>query len=161
MQIQKNKVATFFYQLREADGPTLENNQNQMPLAYLHGHGNLLPGLESALENLAPGESVTVTLSPDQAYGARRDNLTQRVPIKHLLSQHKRLQPGMVVKVQTAQGARNGQVVKAGKFMVDIDFNHPFAGKTLIFDVTVDQVRDATPEELSHGHAHGAGGHHH
>ncbi len=161
MKIEKNKVATFVYQLSEHGGEPLESNNQEMPLAYLHGHGNLLPALESALEGLQAGDSKTVTLPPEDAYGPRRDNLTQRVPVKHLLSKHKRLQPGTLVKVQTEKGPANARVVKSGKFMVDVDFNHPFAGKTLVFDVTVDSVRDATEEELAHRHAHGAGGHHH
>lgn len=161
MQVAKDKVVTLHYQLSEGNGEVLESNRGQIPLAYLHGHRNLLIGLEEALTGMSIGESKKVTLEPEQAYGIRKENLTQRVPVKHLLSKHKRLQPGSVVRVQTGEGPAAGTVVKVGKFMIDVDFNHPFAGKTLVFDVTVEQVRDASEEELKHGHAHGAGGHHH
>lgn len=161
MQIEKNKVVTFYYQLKDQDGPELESNTGQMPIAYLHGHGNLLTGLEEALAGLSLGDSSTITLAPEKAYGQPRPNAKQRVPIKHLIGKHKRLLPGMLVKVQTESGPSSATIIKVGKFNVDLDFNHPFAGKTLIFDVTIEGVRDATEEELAHGHAHGVGGHHH
>lgn len=161
MQIQPDTVATIFYRLHEADGAVLEDNAGQIPLAYLHGRGNLLQALEAALEGKSEGDSLSVTLSPEQAYGPILPNSTKRVPIKHLLSKHKRLLAGSLVKIQTERGPIDARVVKVGKFNVDVDFNHPFAGKTLIFDITVDKVRPATPDELSHGHAHGPGGHHH
>lgn len=161
MQIAKDTVVSLFYVLSDSEGAELEQNREQIPLAYLHGHQNILPALEEALTGLAAGDSKTVTLPPERAYGSRRENTVQRVPIKHLLSKHKRLPPGTLVKVQTEKGAADGTVVKSGKFMVDVDFNHPFAGKTLRFDVTIDSVREASAEELAHGHAHGVGGHHH
>lgn len=161
MQIAKDTVVTLFYKLSEDTGSPLEQNESGIPLAYLHGHQNILPALEDALTGLQAGEQKIVLLPPEQAYGPRRDNTVQRVPIKHLLSKHKRLPPGTLVKVQTEQGTADGTVVKSGKFVVDVDFNHPFAGKTLRFDVTIDSVRNATPGELAHGHAHGVGGHHH
>lgn len=161
MEISHNHVVTLFYQLSDETGKELESNQNEVPLAYLHGAGNLLAGLEQALEGKQAGDNVTVTLPPEQAYGPLKDNATKRVPIKHLAGKYKRLLPGMLVKVQTDQGVVNGSIVKAGKFMVDVDFNHPFAGKSLTFNVRIDQVREATAEEIAHGHAHGAGGHHH
>lgn len=161
MQIANDTVVTLFYKLSEDTGDHLEQNDGGIPLAYLHGHQNILPGLEEALTGLQAGAQTTVILPPEKAYGQRRDNTVQRVPIKHLLSKHKRLPPGTLVKVQTEKGTADGTVVKSGKFVVDVDFNHPFAGKTLRFDVTIDSVREATPEELAHGHAHGMGGHHH
>ena len=161
MQIEKDSVVTFFYQLSEENGVALEDNKGAIPMAYLHGHNNLLPALEEALEGLKAGDTVDVTLPPEKAYGQPVKDAEQRIPVKHLISKHKRLLPGMLVKVQTENGQRDGKVIKAGKFMVNIDFNHPFSGKTLVFNVSVDEVRAATSEELSHGHAHGAGGHHH
>lgn len=161
MEIAKDTVVTLFYALSEDNGVPLENNQDGIPLAYLHGHQNILPGLEEALAGLQDGDKKVVILTPEQAYGPRRENTVQRVPIKHLLSKHKRLPAGTLVKVQTEKGTADGTVVKAGKFVVDVDFNHPFAGKILRFDVTIDSVRAATAEELAHGHAHGKGGHHH
>lgn len=161
MQISTDTVVTLFYVLSDAGGAQLEQNSDGIPLAYLHGHQNILPGLEEALSGLQAGDKTTVTLPPEKAYGPRRENTVQRVPIKHLQSRHKRLPPGTLVKVQTEKGAADGTVVKAGKFVVDVDFNHPFAGKTLRFDVTIKSVRAATDEEIAHGHAHGEGGHHH
>lgn len=161
MRIEQNKVVTFNYRLREEGGPELENNYDTVPMVYLHGHGNLLAGLEDALSGLAVGESKTITLPPEQAYGQRRENANQRIPIKHIASKHKRLLPGMLIKVSTENGLMNAKVVKPGKFMVEVDTNHPFAGKTLVFDVTITEVRDATAEEIAHRHVHGPGGHHH
>lgn len=161
MQIEKDKVVTFHYQLSELGGPELENNKGELPMAYLHGHNNLLPALEEALVDLSEGDNKEITLPPEQAYGQPVANAEQRIPIKHLISKYKRLMPGMLVKVQTENGQRDGKVIKAGKFMVNIDFNHPFAGKTLVFNVTIDSIREATSDELSHGHSHGLGGHHH
>lgn len=122
---------------------------------YLHGHDNLLRGLETALEGKSVGEAFSVTLEPERAYGYRRDNAIQRIPIKHLLTRAKRYQPGMVVKVETNRGPRNVTIVKVGKFNVDVDTNHPFAGKTITFDIVVENTRDPQPDELAHRHAHG------
>ncbi len=83
------------------------------------------------------------------------------MPIKHLASKHRRLLPGTHVKLNTEQGVVDASVIKAGKFMVNLDLNHPFAGKSLVFDVEISSVRDATEEEIAHGHAHGDGGHQH
>lgn len=161
MQIQKDAVVTFFYTLSELEGKQLEDNKDSVPMAYLHGHRNLLPALESALEGLQEGESKTIVLPPEQAYGKLDPSAQQRVPIKHLASKPKRLMPGVIVRIQTDNGVKTGTVIKAGKFVVDVDLNHPFAGKTLQFEVTVDSVREASTEEIAHGHAHGVGGHHH
>ena len=161
MKIAEGKVVTFLYRLSEKDGQEIENNYDTTPMSYLHGHGNLLSGLEQQLEGLESGAKTTVTLTPDQAYGSRKENSTQRVPIKHLVGKYKRILPGMLVKVNGERGVMTARVLKAGKFNVDLDLNHPFAGMTLIFDIEITEVREASPEELSHGHAHGAGGHHH
>lgn len=125
---------------------------------YLHGHKNLLPALEKQLEGKSIGDALTVTLRPDQAYGFRRDDAIQRVPIKHLLTKVRKYQPGMLVKVNTRQGPKDVTIVKVGKFNVDVDFNHPYAEKTLTFDIEIKGLRKATPEELSHHHAHGVNG---
>ena len=161
MKISKDKVITFFYSLKDLQGPELENNQGSVPMAYLHGYKNILPALEKEIEGMSEGESKEVTLSPENAYGLRNDNALQKVPIKHLAGKYKRLLPGMLVKVNTEKGLVNASVVKAGKFMVNLDMNHPFAGKTLVFSISIKSIREATAEEISHGHAHGEGGHHH
>ena len=161
MRIEKDKVVSFHYSLREEGGNTIESNTDTQPMLYLHGHRNILPGLEEALENKQEGDSVEVTLPPEKAYGMPKENAIQKVPIKHLVSKHKRLLPGTIVKVNTEQGAVDASVVKSGKFMVTLDMNHPFAGKTLIFDITIQAIRDASSDEIAHGHAHGVGGHQH
>lgn len=161
MKVENEKVVSFFYSLKEADGEQLETSEQGIPMTYLHGYNNILAGLEDAMEGLSEGETKTIVLPPEEAYGPRKEDSTQRVPIKHLVGKPKRLQKGLLVKVNTAQGTVNGRIIKVGKFNIDVDMNHPFAGKTLQFDVEVQEIRDATPEEISHGHAHGPGGHHH
>ena len=160
MQIEKDKVVQFSYKLSDEAGELLEASDAGHPVAYLHGHNNMLGGLEKALEGKVQGENFSVTLVPAEAYGERREDTEQRVPVKHLQGA-KKWKPGMIAAVQTEQGQRQVTVVKAGKFMVTVDTNHPFAGKTLSFDIDVQDVRDATSEEVAHGHAHGVGGHHH
>lgn len=160
MQIEKNKVVQFTYKLSDEAGQLLEASEDGQPVAYLHGHNNMLPGLENKLEGRSAGESFEITLAPADAYGERREDSEQRVPVKHLQGA-KKWKPGMIATVQTDQGARQVTVVKLGKFMVTVDTNHPFAGKTLNFDINILDVRDATDEEVAHGHAHGVGGHQH
>lgn len=161
MKIEKDKVVSLRYQLSEEGGKELENNGEGVPMAYLHGYNNLLPALEEQLEGLETGTSKSITLQAHEAYGPRKENALQRVPIKHLLGKYKRLLPGMVVKVNTEQGAKNASVIKAGKFNVDLDMNHPLAGKNLVFQIDVLDIREASDDERHHGHAHGPGGHHH
>lgn len=160
MQIERDKVASFHYRLSDEQGNELENSHNGDSVAFIQGHRNIIRGLEEAMEGRKASDSFSVTISPERAYGNRREGSQQRVPIKHLLDKGK-IKAGQVVSIQTEQGARQGTVIKVGKFNVDIDTNHPFAGKTLSFEVEVLDVRDASPEELSHGHAHGVGGHQH
>ena len=161
MKISKDCVVLFHYSLAEQGGELLESNHDGEAMAYLHGHNNILAGLEQAMEGLAEGDEASVVLQPEQAFGPVKANATQRIPVKHLASKHKRLSIGTLVKVNTEKGVVNGKVVKLGKFMIDVDFNHPFAGKTVQFDIKITHVRQASAEELAHGHAHGEGGHHH
>lgn len=157
MNIEKNKVVTFHYTLSDEGGEQLEDSRPDDPVTYLHGHQPMLQGLVDALEGKQEGDQFTVTLPPDQAYGERMQSETQRVPIKYILNKGK-LKPGMIVQVNTKNGARDATVVKVGRFNVDLDPNHPFAGKTLVFNVDVLSIRDAEAEELEHGHVHGEGG---
>ncbi len=164
MQISADKVVSFHYKLTDADGSALETSYEAEPTLYLHGHSNLLASLEATLEGKSVGDKVNVTLQPEDAYGPRRDGATQRIPIKHLQNHQSlknKLKPGAKVLVNTQNGPWEAIVLKVGKFNVDIDSNHPLAGKTITFDIEIIEVRDATQEELAHGHAHGAGGHHH
>jgi FKBP-type peptidyl-prolyl cis-trans isomerase SlyD len=168
MIIGDDCVVAFHYKLCEilADGSKsgwLEESTGRQPLLYLHGHSNVISGLEQAMSGKKAGDTLEITLAPEQAYGPRRSNSLLRVPIKHLHlpAGNKSLVPGTVVGVQTDRGVRSALVVKAGRFNVDIDTNHPFAGRTLHYQLEIVSVRAATPEEITHRHAHGEGGHHH
>ena len=160
MQIAKNTIARFHYTLSGEDGIGIEDSHTGEPISYLQGHGNILPALEEQLLGKVAGDTLIVALAPEQAYGLRHTNAVQRVPLKHIVHRGK-LQPGMVVGVQTEQGARQVTVLKVGKFNVDVDTNHPLAGRALNFAIEVLEVRAASEEEIAHGHAHGEGGHHH
>ena len=159
MTISSKKVVSFDYVLRDESGAELERSES--PMVYLHGANNLLRGLEEALAGHGEGDEVSVTLPPERAYGLRREDALQRVPIKHLLTKTKKYQPGQVVSVNAKDGRKEAVVVKVGRFNLDLHMNHPFSGKTLTFEVKVNSVRDSTAEELSHGHAHGPDGHNH
>lgn len=164
MVIDSNKVVTVHYRVSEPAQGVVEESDRDQPLVYLHGHGQMLRGVEDALAGKQAGEKVTVTLSPEKAYGVRQENAVQRVSINHVIRAGKkpaRPTPGSVIHVNTKEGPRAVVVIKAGLKSIDVDTNHPFAGKTLTFDLEVIDVRDATPEELEHGHAHGPGGHQH
>jgi FKBP-type peptidyl-prolyl cis-trans isomerase SlyD len=164
MQISADKVVSFHYNLTDVDGTLLETSYDNDPTLYLHGHQNILPGLEIELEGKSVGEKIQVTLTADQAYGERKEGAVQRVPIKHLHNHaavKNKLKPGSRVSVNTQHGPWEAVVLKVGKFNVDIDSNHPLAGKTLTFEIEVHAIREATSDELAHGHAHGAGGHNH
>jgi len=160
MQITDGTVAQFFYTLKDEDGQVLESNMGQEPLAYLHGYKNMMPGVEKSLAGHEGGDVFTVTLPPEETYGKRVEGSEQRVPVKHLMGA-KKWKPGMMAVVQTEEGQRQVSIIKVGKFMATVDNNHPMAGKTLTFEIAVSDVREATAEEKSHGHAHGIGGHHH
>ncbi len=160
MQIQKDAVVYFHYTLSDENGKTFESSHDSHPMTYLHGNGNILPALEEEFNGKKEGDHFQVTLPPEKAYGVRNEENKQRVPIKHL-NVKKKLRPGMAVKVSTEKGMRDVTIVKVGKFNVDVDTNHPLAGLTLTFDVTIETVREAEAEELSHGHVHGEGGHQH
>ena len=167
MTIADNSVVAFHYRLCEIDkngikSGWLEQSFGREPLLYLHGHGNLIPGLENVLAGKKQGDEVQVTLSPELAYGPRHPHPVHRVPLKHLrLAPGQKVVPGQIVTVQTEKGPKNVIALKVGKFNVDIDINHPYAGRILHYEIEVQSVRPATAEELAHRHAHGAGGHHH
>ncbi|MET4025973.1 FKBP-type peptidyl-prolyl cis-trans isomerase SlyD [Marinobacter sp. MBR-99] len=159
MPIEKNQVVLFHYNVSDEQGKVVETSRGGQPNAYLHGHGGIIRGLEEALEGREAGDTFSVTVTPDKAYGPRRADAVQRVPIKHLMGA-KRWKAGMVAQVQTEQGRRHVVVTKVGHKFADVDTNHPMAGKTLTFEIEVVEVRAADAEELAHGHAHGPGGHH-
>jgi FKBP-type peptidyl-prolyl cis-trans isomerase SlyD len=159
MKVEQNRVVRFHYTVSEAGKGEIETSRTQQPMAVLIGHGNIIPGLEAAMQGREAGETFTVTVTPDQAYGERRDGMVQRIPRKHFKGA--RLAPGMQVVLPTEQGNRAMTVRKVGMSVVDVDLNHPMAGKTLDFDVELLEVREATPDEINHHHVHGDGGHQH
>lgn len=160
MQVGQHKVVTIDYTLRNDAGDVLDTSKGRGPLTYLHGAGNLIPGLESALEGKQAGDAMTVTVPPENGYGEKDDQLVQQVP-KRLFSGVEQIQPGMQFQAQTQAGPRVVTVTDVQGDMVTIDANHPLAGVPLTFDVNVVEVRDATAEEKAHGHVHGPGGHQH
>jgi FKBP-type peptidyl-prolyl cis-trans isomerase SlyD len=159
MIVEKGKAVSFHYTLTNSEGEQLESSHGNDPMAYLHGANNIIVGLEKAMDGRAAGDTFSVTVPPAESYGERVEN-TQRIPVKRLGGIGK-IKKGQVLNLQTSQGPVQVTVVKVGRFNVDVDANHPLAGQELTFDVEITSVRDATEEEVSHGHVHGPGGHHH
>ncbi|QIK81939.1 peptidylprolyl isomerase [Lysobacter sp. HDW10] len=159
MKIAKDSVVRFHYSVGEAGQPASETSKDSQPLAILFGHGNIIPGLEKAMDNREAGENFSVEVPSAEAYGERREGLSQRIPKKHFGDA--KVEPGMQVVMQTNFGPRAVTVEKVGLTTVDVDLNHPMAGKDLHFDIEILEVREATAEELEHGHVHGDGGHQH
>lgn len=160
MQITKNTVVRFHYTLKNSDNKLIESSTDGEATAYLHGHDGITKGLEKAMEGKQGGDKFDIVLNPEDGYGLRNENAIQRVPVKHLMGA-KKWRKGMVATVQTEKGQRQVSIVKVGRFMAEVDNNHPLAGQTLYFNIEVVDVREATEEEVLHRHAHGAGGHHH
>lgn len=159
MIITKDSVVQLHYRVSDATG-LIEDSAKGEPMLYLHGHQNMLPAIEQALEGKAAGDELSLVVEPKDAYGERDDNAIQSIQVKHLKGA-KKWAPGMTAVVETEHGPRQVKIVKVGMFKAEVDVNHPLAGKTLTFDLNVVSVRAATAEEIAHGHAHGAGGHHH
>ncbi|WP_130620205.1 FKBP-type peptidyl-prolyl cis-trans isomerase [Dyella amyloliquefaciens] len=157
MKAGKDKVISLHYTLT-VDGEKVESSLDRNePLWILLGHGQLIPGLEKALEGREAGENLQAEIAPIEGYGERQEGLTQRVPKKYF-QQAAKLKPGMTTVLALKEGGHRVVVVqKVGMSTVDVDLNHPMAGKTLTFDVTVNEVRDGTEEEVQHGHAHPPG----
>lgn len=160
MIVEADRVVRFHYTLRDEQGHTLESSREGEPLAVLHGHGNVVSGVEDALLGRTAGDRFSIDVPPAKAYGERLDGHSQRVPKKHV-SAPRRLKPGDEAVIATRQGYRSVTVLKVGHSVVDVDLNHPLAGRTLSFEIEVVEVRAAAPEELAHGHVHGPGGHGH
>jgi|SRR5690606_9567079 len=161
MQIEDGSVVSFRYILSDAEGNTLESNRDSGDAAvYLHGFNNIVPNLEQAFAGKQVGDHFELTLEPADSYGERRDDAIERVPAKYLKGAG-RLQPGQAVQLQTKDGPMLVTVVKVGKFSVDVDTNHPLAGRKLSYAIDIVDVRAASDEEKQHRHAHGPGGHHH
>lgn len=156
MQITKDKVAAIHYTLRDNEGTVIDSSEGREPLHYLHGAGNLIPGMEEGLEGRSQGDKLDLKISPEKGYGEKDSALVQKVPRSSFGDQE--VKTGM--RFSTNQGGVV-TVTNVGLESITVDGNHPLAGVELNFAVEVVEVRNATNEELNHGHVHGPGGHHH
>jgi FKBP-type peptidyl-prolyl cis-trans isomerase SlyD len=160
MQIGPNAVVYMHYTLTDDSGKVIDSSSGGEPLAFLHGGGNIIKGLEKALDGKQAGDKLTVKVSPEEGYGVRDDAQIQKVP-RRAFQGVKDLKPGMRFTAQGGHGPVEVTVTGIQGDMVTVDGNHALAGVNLNFDVEITKVREATAEELMHGHVHGAGGHHH
>ncbi|HEX7374668.1 MAG TPA: peptidylprolyl isomerase [Steroidobacteraceae bacterium] len=161
MNVAQDKVVLIHYTLKNDAGEVIDSSSGGDPLAYIHGQGNIIPGLEKALLGKQQGDKVSVKVDPAEGYGVRDDALVQQVP-RRSFGGVPDIKPGMQFHAQTGHGHTRVVTVKAIKGdMVIVDGNHPLAGENLNFDVEIADVREATAEEMEHGHVHGPGGHHH
>ncbi|PTL80551.1 peptidylprolyl isomerase [Vitiosangium sp. GDMCC 1.1324] len=160
MKVSKDHVVSLEYRLHLGDGQTIDESEPGRPLAYMHGRGQIVPGLEGQIEGMTAGESKKVVVPPSQGYGEHDPRGLQEVP-RAMFPPNAQLQAGQSITAQTADGEVIPITIRELKGdTVVVDLNHPLAGKTLHFDVTVREVRPATDEEKEHGHAHGPGGAH-
>jgi len=160
MKIENNVVVRFHYIVAEAGDVEVENSRIGDPVAILIGHKNIIPGVENALIGHEAGDRFEVTVSPEEGYGVHREGMIQRLS-KKVFPKGQPLQPGAQIVLKTDHGPRMVTVQKVGMTVVDVDLNHPLAGKTLNFDIEVIDVREGNAEEIAHGHVHGDGGHAH
>lgn len=161
MAVERQQVVRFHYSVAEEGGAVIESSKTRgEPMAALLGAGNIIPGLEKALLGRESGDSFEVTVPSAEAYGERHPGLIQRIPKKHVPVGIPMV-PGQTMVLNTQQGRRVATIVKVGMTVVDVDLNHPMAGKDLRFEIEIVDARAASPEELQHGHAHGDGGVHH
>jgi FKBP-type peptidyl-prolyl cis-trans isomerase SlyD len=160
MRISRDAVALIHYTLTDDQGKTLDSSAGGEPLAYLHGSGNLVPGLERELDGKSVGDKFSVKIAPEEGYGQYDKELIQRIPRRALKGVGK-VFVGMQLQAQSERGSRAVVVTQIAGDMVTIDGNHPLAGQNLNFEIEVAGVRAASEDELAHGHVHGPGGHHH
>ena len=159
--VEQDSVVSVIYTGTFSDsGDVFDTNIGSEPLVFLVGHGNMIEGFEQEMLGAAIGESRQFTLTPERAYGNRDDDAVQPIP-KSQFPEGMELEAGMVLGAQSEQGPIQFSVVEVGEDTVTVDFNHQMAGHTLHFSVEVVDIREATSDELAHGHAHGPGHHHH
>ncbi len=152
--IGDNVVVSIDYTLTDTEGGVIDSSEGNEPLSYLHGAGNIIPGLESALHGKTSGASLQVTVPPAEAYGEVHPELIEVVPLSAFQGVEQ-VEPGMAFEAQGSDGsARRIVVSKVEGDQVTVDANHPLAGMALTFDVTVVDVRTASDEEIAHGHVH-------
>lgn len=159
MKISKGSVVSLDYRLHLGDGKVIDQSADGEPLQYLHGGGQIVPGLEKQLEGLSAGEAGKFVVQPGEGYGEHDPRGVQEVP-KSSFPPDAKVEAGMEFAAQGPDGdviPVTVREVRGDKVLIDL--NHPLAGKTLHFDVTVKEVRAASQEELQHGHVHGPEGH--
>lgn len=157
LMIGKHSVVSIHYTLKDDEGQVMDSSDGREPLAYLHGENNLIPGLESELQGKTVGSKFETTIEPKDAYGEVSDELVQTIG-KQMFQGVEEIEPGMTFIAQGEGGQqRQVRVVEVDEENVTIDANHPMAGKILHFDVEVVNVREATPQEVEHGHVHDDG----
>ncbi len=160
MKIAARTVAQFHYTLTDDAGTVIDSSRGAAPLTYLHGGGNIVPGLEKAMEGKGKGDAFKVDVSPEEGYGQRVEALLQTAP-RAMFPDDMAPEVGMQFQAESNMGPVMVTVMAVEGDTVTLDGNHALAGQTLHFEVEVMSVRDATVEELQHGHVHGEGGHHH
>lgn len=160
MTIDKDMVVSIHYTLKNDNDEIMDSSEGRDPLAYIHGYGYLIPGLEEQLNGKKAGDSLNAMVKPEDGYGLRDDTLVHKVPKANFKGDGE-LTAGMQVKVETNDGGKIAVVKSVSGEEVVLDLNHPLSGMNLHFAVQVKDVREATKEELDHGHVHGPGGHQH
>jgi len=156
MKITANKVVAFDYTLKNDAGEILDTSEDAEPMVYLHGAENIVPGLECKMEGCSQGDSLQVTVSPEEGYGAYDATLVQAVP-REMFEGVDAIEVGMNFQAESDQGMHMVEVSAVDEKTVTVNGNHPLAGETLHFDVTITDIRDASKEELEHGHVHADG----
>lgn len=159
MQVTDKTAVSFHYTLTNIQGEQIDSSRGEEPLAYLHGAGNIIAGLEAAMTGKSVGDKFNVTIPPTEAYGEVVPEMVQVIPKK--MFEGMDVEVGMQFHADVSHGSGIITVKEIDGDDVTIDGNHPLAGETLVFDVEVVDVREATADEIAHGHIHGAGGHHH
>ena len=160
MQAANQTVVSIDYTLKDDEGDVLDSSEAGAPLVYLHGADNIIPGLEAALTGKSAGEALTVVVSAEDGYGEYDESLVAEVERDRFPGADE-IELGDQFQANTPEGPRMVTVIGIDDEAITIDANHPLAGETLHFDVTIVEVRAATKEEIEHGHVHGEGGHHH
>ncbi|EKR72937.1 FKBP-type peptidyl-prolyl cis-trans isomerase [Leptospira noguchii] len=154
----KSRVVTFHYTLHDTEGNLIDSSEGKAPLSYLEGVGNIISGLEEEIKKMETGEKRKINVSAENAYGSKDPDLIFDVP-KSQFPPNEDLQVGMMF--QTDEPDKVFTITELQEESVIVDGNHPLAGVDLVFDVELTGIREATQEEISHGHVHGEGGHHH
>lgn len=150
MEIKANTVVSMDYTLTGDDGQVIDTSEGREPLVYLHGHGNIIPGLESAIEGKSAGDELAVSVQPEDGYGPYREELVQDVPLSAFDGVEK-VEPGMSFRAESAAGPMTVTVREVGAETVTVDANHMLAGQVLNFKVAIKSVREATEAEQAEG----------